>query len=223
MSSAFDLILFDFDGTLVDSQNAITRCMGRAFETVSLAPPSRDEVRRIVGLTLEIAIEKLLPGSPSPDMVAQVSDNYRKAFFAYRQEPNFEEPLFPGVRETLPVLNQPEVLLGVATGKNMRGLTHSLETHGLRDLFVTLQTPDHNPGKPHPGMVERAAAQTGCDISRTVVIGDTTFDMEMAVNAGATPVGVNWGYHHHEELTGAGARIIVEQFADLPEALASLA
>ncbi len=222
MSSSFGLILFDFDGTLVDSQNAITRCMGQAFDRAGIMAPGRDEVRRIVGLTLELAIERLLPGLPSADLVARVSADYREAFFTFRQDPTFEEPLFPGVRETLRVLQRPDVQLGVATGKNLRGLTHSLATHGLRDFFTTLQTPDHNPSKPHPAMVERALLETGCTASQTVVIGDTSFDMEMAVNAGVTAVGVAWGYHHRDELTAAGARVIVDSFAALPGALGQL-
>jgi phosphoglycolate phosphatase len=106
-------------------------------------------------------------------------------------------------------------LLGIATGKSDRGLRHVLETHGLADRFVTLQTADRHPSKPHPAMVELAISEAGAAPETTVMIGDTSFDMIMAVNAGVRPVGVDWGYHDERELIDAGAEIVAATMGDL--------
>jgi phosphoglycolate phosphatase len=134
-----------------------------------------------------------------------------------------EEPLFPGIRELIEALEVPEVFLGVATGKNLRGLEHTLQVHGLRERFHTLQTADLCRSKPDPEMVLRAMAETGIEAAATVVIGDTSFDMEMARSAGATAIGVAWGYHETVELTRAGAHAIIRQPAELLVELRRLA
>lgn len=217
----FKLILFDFDGTLVDSQANIHRCMAKAFELQGLTPPPLSAVRRIVGLSLELAIEDLLEEAEAQHVDA-LAGHYRDAFFALRNAPDYQEELFPGAREALEVLDHPDVCLGIATGKNLRGLRVALERHGLQDRFVTLQTPDHSPSKPHPGMVQRALSEIGCDPREAVLIGDTSYDIEMACNAGISSVGVGWGYHPPEELRAAGARAVVDTFEALPETLAGL-
>lgn len=222
MSHPYRLIVFDFDGTLVDSQAGIVHCMGEGFAAVGLPAPAAEAVRRVVGLSLELAIARLLPAE-AQDAVVPAAAAYRGAFLAWRDDPAFHEPLFEGVAETLERLDTPEVLLGIATGKNLRGLSASLERHGLRQRFTTLQTPDHSPSKPHPGMLRRAMDEVGCYPDETILIGDTTFDIEMAQNAGTISLGVSWGYHAPEELRAAGARAVLDAMTDLPDRLATLA
>ena len=178
-------------------------------------------MRRVVGLSLDEAIGRLL-AAPSADLVAQVAEGYRTAFLALRQTPDYHEPLFPGARDALTALDQPLMCLGIATGKARRGLDASLARHGLAHHFVTRQTADDNPGKPHPAMLQRAMAETGAAAHETVMIGDTVYDMTMARNAGVRAVGVAWGYHPPEELAAAGAADVIGEFADLVSTLATL-
>jgi len=222
MSHTFRLIVFDYDGTLVDSQRAILHAMAEGFAAADLPAPEAAAVRRVVGLSLEVAVARLCPDSMDGITVNRVADAYRDAFHALRTRPDYCEPLFPGVRETLAALDRPEVCLGIATGKARRGLLASLKRHGLQHHFATLQTADEGPGKPHPAMLQRAMAEAGAAPEETVVIGDTTFDMEMAVNAGVTALGVSWGYHAPEELSASGAAGLIGSFAELPPRLAAL-
>jgi len=221
MSHPFRLIVFDFDGTLVDSQRAILAAMGHAFAAHSLAGPAPGAVRRIVGLKLEIAIARLLPNPSDDAMASRVADSYRSAYFTLRQRPDYEEPLFPGVQEGLRRLDMPQACLGIATGKSRRGLLACLERHDIRKHFVTLQTAEDGPSKPHPEILHLAMAEVGAEPAETVLVGDTTYDMEMAGNAGVAAIGVSWGYHGATELRASGARRIVERFADLHAALAA--
>lgn len=206
------LILFDFDGTLVDSQHGIRHCMTAAFEGHGLEAPDMARIRSVVGLALEVAITELLPEHARADTPA-VAQRYREAALALRSSDAFHEPLFEGALETVRELDRPELCLGIATGKNLRGLEFSLAYHGLKDHFFTLHTPDTSPSKPHPDMVQRAMAICGCEPEETVVIGDTSFDMEMARAAGAAALGVSWGYHSLDRLQESGAQGIVHQFS----------
>jgi phosphoglycolate phosphatase len=119
--------------------------------------------------------------------------------------------LFDGILELLDRLEADGWLLAVATGKSDRGLRHCLESHGLHARFVSLQTADRHPSKPHPSMVEQAMADARAEPAATVVVGDTSYDMAMAVAAGATAIGVGWGYHHRSELEAAGAHAVAEE------------
>ena len=208
------LIVFDCDGTLVDSQATIVTCARAAFAAEGLEPPEPQAVRRIVGLSLVEAMLELMPVA-DPVLAARLAEGYKEAFFAHRGTPDFHEPLFPGTRELLEELSARDYLLGVATGKAMRGLRFVLEHHGLAHHFVTLQTADLHPSKPDPAMVLAAMAETGAAPAETMVIGDTTFDVLMARSAGATAVGVGWGNHAPEELLLAGAMLVLDRFADL--------
>ena len=133
-----------------------------------------------------------------------------------RLRPDYSEPLFPGTLQLIETLSAAGYLLGIATGKARRGLDITLEQHGLTDLFITLQTPDTNPGKPNPGMLYAAMAETGVQARRTVMIGDTSFDMEMAVAANVAGIGVSWGYHATEELLVSGASKVIDHYDALP-------
>ena len=215
------LVIFDCDGTLVDSQWTIIGAMGRAFANLGLSRPTDDAVRRVVGLSLHESMARLHPQGTS-DQYDQLIEGYRAAFFEMRSAPDHEEPLYPGVEAVLDHIDANGMLAAVATGKSMRGLEATLTRHGIHDRFVTLQTADRNPGKPHPAMVERAMAEAGVEPEATTVVGDTTYDVEMACAAGAYAIGVSWGYHPMEELHAAGAHAVIDRFKDLPPALTIL-
>lgn len=222
MTHPFRLIVFDFDGTLVDSLRFIVTAFSRAFEDQGFSAPEPEAIRRIVGLRLETAAARLLTDSQDTETAQRIAAAYRVAFQDMRARNLVDEPLFPGVRETLALLNRPEVCLGIATGKSRHGLVSSLERHDLSELFVTLQTADDGRGKPHPEILHRAMSDVGAGAEETVVIGDTSYDMEMAANAGVRALGVAWGYHGAEGLRASGAAQVVESFPELPSSLAAL-
>lgn len=215
------LAVFDCDGTLVDSAGAIVASMADAFGLHGLPAPDDVAVRRVIGLTLEEAVGRLAPDIDEGGR-GVVSEAYKASFRERRECGGVEEDLYPGAAEVLDALDSAGWLLGIATGKARRGLEATLGRHGLLERFVTTQTADVAPGKPHPGMLERAMAETGAAPADTVMIGDTTFDMEMARNAGAIGIGVAWGYHAEEELHAAGARHVVDVFHLLPRVLTEL-
>lgn len=209
------LVLFDCDGTLVDSQQHIVAAMHSAFGAHGLALPEAELVRRTVGLPLSVAIESLLPAGA---VLAAVVESYRHAAIAQRLDPGHHEPLFPGLTEVLDRFDAAGYLMGVATGKARRGLDFTLATHGLAGRFVTLQTNDVvAAGKPAPDMVLQAMAETGAVPASTIVVGDTSYDMEMARNAGVAGIGVAWGYHDEDALLTAGASRIIREFSELPD------
>ncbi|MBX3566265.1 MAG: HAD-IA family hydrolase [Sphingomonas sp.] len=216
------LAVFDCDGTLVDSQANICRAMEATFAEVRLMPPSREDIRRIVGLSLVPALAALHPhGEPAQHV--EMAESYKRAFHAMRSNGALDpEPLFDGVREAIDALEAAGWLLGVATGKSDRGLRLLLEHHGLHDRFVTLQTADRHPSKPHPAMLELAIAEAGAAPGTSAMIGDTSFDMAMAHAAGVHAIGVVWGYHTPGELLSAGADEIVAHASMLPAVLEGL-
>ncbi len=198
------LAVFDCDGTLVDGQAAVCTAMDAAFAAHGLPRPDHHLVRRSVGLSLPQAVRTLLPDADD-DLRQGIDLAYRDAFRAAREAGELVEPLYAGVRDVLDALLDDGWLLGVATGKSDRGLEHCLASHGLSRHFVTLQTADRHPSKPHPAMLEAALFEAGAMPQNAVMIGDTAYDMVMAVNAGVRALGVDWGYHTPEELADAGA------------------
>lgn len=210
-----NLVIFDCDGTLVDSQHLIVAAMTRAFADHKLALPNREDILSIVGLSLPIAVARLLPES-DPKTVTAVSDAYRDAFGELRRDPSHNEPMFPGALEVIKALaERSDVLLGVATGKSRRGVAALFERFAIAPHFVTIQTADTHPSKPHPSMILTAMAEAGAEASRTAMIGDTTYDIEMARAAGVSAIGVSWGYHPSVALEAAGAHVIVDHCNDL--------
>lgn len=209
------LVLFDCDGTLIDSQHSIAAAMADAFAACALPPPTVDQVRRVVGLSLHESVLGLSPGL-APDTVDVVVAAYREAFGRLYAANAARDPLYPGAREAVTALDAAGCLLGIATGKSHGGVSTLLAGHGLLDRFITVQTPDTNPGKPHPGMIQSALAATGAERSGTCLIGDSVYDMQMAANAGVTAIGVDWGYHAADELRDAGAAYLLSDFAILP-------
>jgi phosphoglycolate phosphatase len=216
------LALFDCDGTLVDSQANICLAMEECFARAGLASPPRESTRRIVGLSLVEAMQAMLPEG-EPELHVALAEDYKTAFQRLRGRGLVEEPLFEGISELLDALEEDGWLLGVATGKSDRGLALCLETHGLSSRFVTLQTADRHPSKPHPSMVEAALAETGADPHLSLMIGDTSYDMAMAKAAGVRALGVAWGYHGREELLRAGAHAVVESPSDIAHFVRELA
>lgn len=219
MTSPLRLVVFDCDGTLIDSQHMIVAAMDRAFAAHGLDALPREQVLSIVGLSLDEAIYALVP-HVGEALRRRVTGSYKDAFFELRRRTDLAEPLFPCVREMLETLAAREdVLLGIATGKSRRGLAHALEAHDLGHYFVTLQTADDAPSKPHPEMLRRAMSATGAVPRDTVLIGDTSYDMEMARAADVHAFGVDWGYHAPALLRAAGAHRVLSGFAELATAL----
>ena len=208
------LAIFDCDGTLVDSQANICLAMEHAFDEAGMAPPSRHATRRIVGLSLVEAMRVLLPGAEA-QVHADMAERYKASYLVLRNNGLEHEPLYDGIAALLSSMDESGWLLGVATGKSDRGLERCLDHHGIRGLFVTLQTADRHPSKPHPAMVYQALADAGTEASNAVVIGDTVYDIHMGKAAGTRTIGVNWGYHPVDELRGAGADAIAESMDEL--------
>lgn len=209
------LIVFDVDGTLVDSQHLIVEAQARAFGAFGITPPPRREALSVVGLSLPEAFRRLV-GESGP--IAGLSESYRRAFQALRLDPAYEDPLFPGMADVLALLRRRrDVRLGLATGKSRRGVAHLIDRYGWHDWFATIQTADDAPSKPDPAMLRLAMDEAGVEPGMTVMIGDTTYDMLMAHDAGAAPVGVAWGYHPPGALFGAGAVTVAETPARLAE------
>jgi phosphoglycolate phosphatase len=217
-----NLVIFDCDGTLVDSQHMIVAAMEGAFDRAGIPRPAPVAIRSIIGLSLEGAVRRLLAPEMHPRAL-QIADDYKEAFRELRQRRELEEPLYPGVREALLELAlRDDVLLAIATGKSRRGVDAVLLREGLAQHFVSIQTADDHPSKPDPSMVLQALAETGADASRTLMVGDTTYDMEMAANAGVAGIGVAWGYHPEGALVEAGASHVIAQSPGLGASLKML-
>ena len=210
------LCVFDLDGTLVDSQHRIVASMTAGFAAEGQVAPMPDAVRQVVGLPLDVAIKRLAPGIGGLQ-VERLVEAYRDAYFDPSNNSDGPEPLFPGTREVLDTLDANGWLLAIVTGKSRRGLLHVLDSHGIRQRFLSLKSADDGPGKPNPTMLLDAMAEAGCERARTVMVGDTTFDMETAVSARiAGAIGVSWGYHDAVRLRAAGSVTILDRFDQLP-------
>lgn len=217
------LIIFDVDGTLVDSQAAILAAISEAFLRGGRPVPGREEALGVVGLSLVEAMAVLVPGAPA-DEHSRLAKFYRDAFVALRGRTGGEAatPLYRGAREAVARLDRAGQVLSIATGKARRGLEHFLATHGLGHHFTGTQTADDAPSKPHPQMVLNCLAATGVDPADAVMIGDTEFDMAMGRAAGCRTIGVSWGYHPVERVRAGGADRIANSFAELEEMLETL-
>jgi phosphoglycolate phosphatase len=212
------LAVFDCDGTLVDGQAHVCDTMEQVFVEAGLSAPDRNEIRRSVGLSLPVAIRKLAPDLDD-ETGAHLVQAYKQGFFARRQEGTIHEPLYEGIHDLLHTLADSGWLLAVATGKSERGLNACLEQHGLTELFVSLQTSDRHRSKPHTDMLDAALMEAAVAPSAAVMIGDTTFDILMARDAGVRALGVAWGYHTPDELLQAGAETVAGRPLDLEKLL----
>lgn len=213
------LVIFDCDGTIADSQHMIVAAMDEAFRVAGLVTPPREAVVQVIGLSLEHAVRELLPAEVH-GRAGEIAEDYKAAFHDLRAAGLPQEPLFPRVKAAIRQLREGGVTLGIATGKSRRGVRLLLEREGLADAFATVQTADTHPSKPDPSMIAAAMAETGASEAETAMVGDTTFDMAMARNAGVRAVGVAWGYHTIAALREAGADSIVDDAAGLLTELA---
>ena len=216
------LAIFDVDGTLVDSQAMIAASLTAAFTAEGLPVPERTRMMSIVGLSLVDAMAALTPGE---DLTRheRLAAAYKQAFWEHRSRGEHTEALFPGALELLLKLRaRDDVALGIATGKSRRGVAHLIEKHGWEGWFATIQTSDDHPTKPHPSMITTALAETASAASKTIMIGDTSFDILMARAASVWAAGVAWGNHPPAALTKAGAHSIANDFNELEGQLDSL-
>ena len=222
MAADLRLVVFDVDGTLVDSQGDIVAAMTSAFVALGLAVPERAAILGVVGLSLDVLMPMLAPevtGATHAQLVQAYKDSYMDA--RKQQGAAVSSPLYPGARACLEALNSdPNILLGVATGKSKRGLDKLIEGHGFERMFVTQQVADFHPSKPHPSMLVQAMADAGVEAHSAVMIGDTSFDMDMAKSAGMRSIGVAWGYHTRDRL--AQATRFADSFGNIPDILTEL-
>lgn len=214
VSSPLRLVLFDCDGTLLNSAGSIVHCMAATFEEFGLPKPDTAATRSIIGLSLDLAIARLI-GSDIDARVIDMVKAYKAHFTALRQKQDFHEPLYPGIRSLLDTLNGYDTILtGIVTGKSRRGVDFVCSDHKLESFCVS-RTADECPSKPDPTMVLECCHDTGIEPSATLVVGDSSYDMEMAVAAGALAVAVAWGYQPVQTLIAAGAQYCLDRPQDL--------
>jgi len=212
------LAVFDVDGTLVDSRQAIQEIMTVAFEAMGLPGPAYEATRQIVGLNLKEALDQLAPELDEAGRAALVA-GYKAAFAELHRRPGFVEPLYEGAAETLDRLRAEGWAIAMATGKSRRGVETIMRMHGWADLFDSTHCADDGPGKPHPAMLVEAMRVLGAEPVQTVMIGDTAHDIRMARAAGVRAQGVGWGFHTVEEVRASGADAVALTFAELNTAL----
>lgn len=216
------LVIFDCDGTIVDSQAGIVLSMDHAFRSLHMTPPARDAILSVVGLSLPEAFSALAPEAEY-ETRRDLAERYKSAFRELNHDPADSDGLFPLAKDTINALAaRGDLILGIATGKSRRGVERLLDAEGWQNAFATIQTADDHPSKPHPSMIHKAMLETGTSPSATVMVGDTTYDIEMARAACCGALGVTWGYHRRDELIEAGAHAVIDDYAALPAALNSM-
>lgn len=212
------LAAFDLDGTLLDSASSIVTGVMACWEACGFPLPDPEQVRRIIGLPWEESIEQLLPGAGEAEFT-QIRAYYDAVARGERSRPAREESLFPGVLPMLDAVEQSGYLLAIITSRSGGRLIELLESQGIRDRFVSLKTTDNGPGKPNPHLMMQTLSETGVDRADAVMIGDTTFDILMASNAGTPSIGVTWGVHESHELRDAGAHHVADHIDELLPAI----
>ena len=206
----FDLIVFDWDGTLFDSTALIVRCMQSACADLGLAVPSDEKAAYVIGLGLHDALQHVVPGL-SPDRYPELGRRYRHHYFARQHE----LVLFPGTLAMLHALKARNHWLAVATGKSRQGLDESLQAVQLKGLFDGTRTADETAGKPHPLMLQQLMRELGAEPERTLMIGDTTHDLQLAINAGTPSIGVSYGAHEPESFAALSPLFVAHNTAEL--------
>ena len=214
------LVIFDLDGTLIDSVALIVETVTNTFRALNEPVPDERAIRAISGITARDALVILAP-SATPERIDALLERYRAHYHGAKGVER--EPMFAGARDALDRLQaNPETILAVATGKGYKGAITLLESHGIIGRFHSIETPDHNRGKPDPQMIETAIGKAGATRAQSVMIGDTIHDMRMAKAAGIAAIGVSWGYHERDELVAEGADIVIDSFDGLDAAIEQL-
>ena len=206
----YDLVVFDWDGTLFDSTTLIVRCMQAACRDLDLTVPSDADAAYVIGLGLHDALQYAVPGL-APERYPELGRRYRHHYFARQHE----LVLFPGTLEMLQSLKERNHGLAVATGKSRRGLDEALAHAQLACLFDATRTADETAGKPHPLMLQELMAELGAEPGRTLMIGDTTHDLQLAVNAGTDRVAVSYGAHDTQALHEHGPLFVAHSTREL--------
>lgn len=210
------LVLFDCDGTLVDSAALIHETMRRTFLHFGKPEPALEDTKGIIGLTLDIAIARMQGKQHADEEAAEMMAYYKSLFSAVRRDLDYQEPLFAGIADLIREIGSREdLLVGAVTGKSRRGLDSVMEKHDFGRYFIVARTADDCPSKPHPAMVTECCGETGTSPSDTLVIGDAIYDMQMAKAAGAKAIGVSWGYASVRELEQAGADAVVHHPSEI--------
>lgn len=206
----FDLIAFDWDGTLFDSTKIITRCIQLAVRDVGGTVPSDEQASYVIGMALMQALAHAAPDVPA-DKYPELGARYRHHYLAHQNDIS----LFDGVLALLADLKARHHWLAVATGKSRRGLDEALQTVELKGMFNASRTADETAGKPHPRMLQELMREFGVEPERTLMIGDTTHDLQMALNAGCVGVGVSYGAHEPEAFQALQPRFVAHSVRDL--------
>jgi len=206
----FDLVVFDWDGTLFDSTALITRCIQAACIDLDLPRPSDRDASYVIGMGLPEALQHAAPALPA-ERYHELALRYRHHYLARERE----LLLFDGTLAMLQALKERKHLLAVATGKSRRGLDDVLATVRLRGLFDATRTADETASKPHPLMLLELMSELGAEPDRTLMIGDTTHDLQLAANAGTASVAVSYGAHEPEALAGLAPRHVAHSVAEL--------
>ena len=210
MPKKFELLIFDWDGTLMDSAGVIVDSIQRACEDIGLAAPSDRASRQNIGLGLVQALQALLPDLPADDYPRLV-ERYRHHYLGRDDD----IPLFEGVAQGIPELKSSGFQLAVATGKSRHGLSRALESSGLGAWFAATRCADQTHSKPHPAMVLELIKELDADPARTLVIGDTSHDLLMAANAGVASLGVTYGAHEPDDLHPHAPLALMNSFAEV--------
>lgn len=219
--SAQKLVIFDLDGTLIDTVAIFVGTITSVLEVMGQPVPDEKIIRSISGLGVQVGIRRIAPGL-NEGQIDELIELYRKEFLA-RASQSMQEQLFFGAMEALNRLHgRGDIVMAVATGKSGSGTDRVLKSHDILKLFTSVHTPDSNRSKPDPDMVHSAMSIADCTRQNTIMIGDTTHDMEMAVNAGTHALGVSWGYHEPDELKAAGAHLIINEMDQLVGAIDTL-
>jgi phosphoglycolate phosphatase len=209
----FKLLVFDWDGTLMDSEARIVACIEAAFRDLEMPVPDREAIRDIIGLGLREAVHQLFPQSDGT-LHQQIAARYRVHFFSDKEAPS---QLFEGTRETVKALSKLGYLLAVATGKGRQGLDHALKTTGLGRFFHLTRCADETFSKPNPEMLHQILEVSNIEAAQALMIGDTEYDLEMAVNAGMPALGVTYGVHDHQRLLRHNPLGCVDDITHIPE------
>jgi phosphoglycolate phosphatase len=208
------LAAFDLDGTLLDSANSIVSGVMACWEACGYPLPEPDNIRRIIGLPWEESVQRLLPGAGEAEF-AEIRAYHESVARGERPKPVRDQSLFPGVVEMLDAVEEAGYLLAIITSRSGNRLSELLEAENIATRFVSLKTTDDGPGKPSPYLMLQTLNETGVDKRDAVMIGDTTFDILMACNAGTASIGVSWGVHEPHELRDAGAHQVAETMEEL--------